>query len=687
MARFAVLIPLVLLSGAAAESSTAAANPIRKVVTLLQNMQHKVTEEGKLEQDLYDKFMCYCKTGSSDLSASIDAAKNKIESLTAAIETDTKKKEQTEASLKEAQTSRSEAEAAMAAATALREKEAAAFAKVKADGETNVAALDKAIKAIETGVAGAFLQTNTAATVRRIAIEVADLPDATRQEVMSFLSGQQSSGYAPQSGEITGILKTMHDEMSKDLSDAIADESSAITNYEGLMAAKKKEVATLQEQIETAMTRVGDLGVSIAGMSNDLEDTKEALTEDEKFSVELATSCKTKTSEWEEIKKTRAEELLALAETIKILNDDDALDLFKKAIPSASSSFVQVTVKSSAMKDRALAIIRAAAKKNPQLSFIALALNGKKIGFEKVIKMVDEMVVNLKKEQQDDDAKKEYCETQLDQADDKRKALEQSIADSETTIKDTEGAIETLGEEIAALNAGIKALDKSVAEATENRKEENADYKELMTTDTTAKEILGFAKNRLNKFYNPKLYVAPPAGAPAFVQIRAHSQKGFAAPPPPPETFGAYTKKSEESNGVIAMIDLLIKDLTKEMQESEVMEKDAQSEYETMMQESADKRATDAKSVTTKESEKANAEGALEAEKDKKTVTTKDLLATVDYMQSLHGECDWLLQNFDARKAARTSEIEALGQAKAVLNGADFSLLQTARSGFMAKRF
>jgi predicted nucleic acid-binding Zn-ribbon protein len=436
------------------------------------------------------------------------------------------------------------------------------------------------------------------------------------------------------------------------------------------------------------MTRVGDLGVSIAGMSNDLEDTKEALTEDEKFSLELATSCKTKTAEWEEIKKTRAEELLALAETIKILNDDDALDLFKKALPSASSSFVQVTVKSSAMKDRALAILRAAAKKgnNPQLSFIALALNGKKIGFEKVIKMIDEMVVNLKKEQQDDDHKKEYCETQLDQADDKRKALEQSIADSETTIKDTEGAIETLAAEIAALNDGIKALDKSVAEATENRKAENAEYKELMTTDTTAKEILGFAKNRLNKFYNPKLYVPEPK-APSFVQIRAHTQvKGAAAPPPPPETFGAYTKKSEDSNGVIAMIDLLIKDLTKEMQEAEVMEKDAQSEYETMMQESADKRATDAKSVTTKESEKANAEGALEAEKDKKTVTTKDLLATVDYIQSLHGECDWLLGAFDARKAARTSEIEALGQAKAVLNGADFSLLQTARSGFMAKR-
>merc|ERR1719198_897855 len=281
-----------------------------------------------------------------------------------------------------------------------------------------------------------------------------------------------------------------------------------------------------------------------------------------------------------------------------------------------------------------------------------------------------------------------------------------------------EGQLETLAEEIKALKDGIKALDKSVAEATENRKEENADYKELMTTDSTAKEVLLFAKNRLNKFYNPKLYKPPPkrqlseedqivenmggtvpteaaggiagtgiGAAASFVQIRAHMQvRDSAAPPPPPETFGPYTKKSEESGGVIAMIDLLIKDLDKEMQEADVMEKDAQSEYEKMMEESAAKRASDSKSITEKENLKATTEGELDAEKDKKAATTKDLLATAEYMKSLHEECDWLMSNFDARKAARTSEIEALGNAKAVLNGADFSLLQTASRGFMAKR-
>jgi len=148
------------------------------------------------------------------------------------------------------------------------------------------------------------------------------------------------------------------------------------------------------------------------------------------------------------------------------------------------------------------------------------------------------------------------------------------------------------------------------------------------------------------------------------VQIRAHVVRRE-APPPPPETFGPYTKKTEESGGVIAMIDLLVKDLDKEMQEAEVMEKDSQKEYEEMMADAASKRATDAKSITEKEGAKATTEGELEQEKDKKTASTKELLATVDYIQSLHSECDWLLQNFDARKEARASEVEALKNAKA----------------------
>merc|ERR1719497_151840 len=113
-----------------------------------------------------------------------------------------------------------------------------------------------------------------------------------------------------------------------------------------------------------------------------------------------------------------------------------------------------------------------------------------------------------------------------------------------------EGSIEKLTEEIAALTKGIKKLDKSVADATDQRKKENTEYKELKQSDTAAKEILLFAKNRLNKFYAPKLYkpeLLQETGL--YVQVSAHEQ-GRSAPPPPPESFNAYTKKSEEGAGV-----------------------------------------------------------------------------------------------------------------------------------------
>merc|ERR1719265_1050932 len=120
------------------------------------------------------------------------------------------------------------------------------------------------------------------------------------------------------------------------------------------------------------------------------------------------------------------------------------------------------------------------------------------------------MVVTLEKEQQDDTDKKEYCEKEFDVMEDKTKAVKQELADLETAIADAKEAIPVTEGEIDALGDGIRALDKQVAEATEQRKEEASDYTILMASNTAAKELILFAKNRLNKFYNPKLYKPPP---------------------------------------------------------------------------------------------------------------------------------------------------------------------------------
>jgi chromosome segregation ATPase len=673
---FALLLGMAVLPGnwaaVSVSSEAAQANPIRKVVNMLQAMQKKVEAEGEKEQVLFDKYMCYCKTGGADLSKSIGDADTKVPQLASDIKESEAKLSQLKEDLKQHQVDRSAAKQAVADATALRTKEAAAYAKESNEASATIAAVSSAVKALENGMAGGFLQTRSAAVLRKLA-DKQDMDGEDRQALNAFLQG--STEYVPSSGQVTGILKTMHDEMSKSFADAKAAEEAAISAHDQLIAAKTKEINALSHAIETKMQRTGELAVEVVQMKNDLTDTQEALIQDKAFLKDMEKNCAKKTAEWETIVKTRSAELLALADTIKVLNDDDALELFKKALPGASASFVQVGVHSENARARALAAVRSAQQASkaasPQLDFIAMAINGKKIGFDKVIKMIDEMVATLKKEQLDDDHKKEYCAKQFDLADDKKKGLEQSLSDIETAIEEAKDGIATTKSEIESLGAGIKALDKSVAEATEQRQQEHEEFTELMASDSAAKELLGFAKNRLNKFYNPKQYKAPAA---VLSQVNLHDA---AAPPPPPEAPGAYKAKGEESGGVIAMIDLLVNDLTKEMTVAETEEKDGQGDYEAMMKDSASKRADDSKTLADKQGALADMQASLQSNEENKGSTTKELGATHQYINSLHAECDWLLQYFDVRKEARTSEIDSLGKAKAVLSGADFSLVQT----------
>jgi len=670
-----------LLGGESREFESNAANPIRKVVTMLQAMQAKVQEEGKKETVLYHKFMCYCKTGGADLRKSIEAAQMGNADLGNKIKAAKEQLVQTKQDLKQAQTDRLAAKEAIAEAAAVREKEAAAFAKEKDELDTNIAAMEKAITALQKGSAGGFLQTASAQLLKHVLLSGASdsFAEGDRQELLSFLSNKEASESV---GEIIGILKQMLIEMKQRLKEGTDAENAAIKSNDELLAAKKKEIVVLTKMIEAKLERVGNLGVSIAQMSGDLSDTDEALMADQGFLANLDKNCKTKKEEWERVVKTRADELVALADTIKMLNDDDALDLFKKTLPSAAASLMQLQSNGMGLRQHALVVLQKLSSRGADkamINMITLALRGKKIGFDRVIKMIDEMVATLQTEQDDDDHKKEYCSVQLDTTEDKKKVLETSVSDREVAIENAKEGIAKSTEEIAALKAGIGELDKMVLEATQQRKDENEDFKDKMASDTAAKELLNFAKNRLNQFYNPKA-VAKSSTSALFLQVSAHTHS-MEAPPPPPETFGAYSKKSEDNMGVIAMMDLLIADLDKDMVEAETEEKDAQIDYEVTMKNSAEKRTKDSKSLVEKESIKGDLEAALEMHVEGKEAEQKELMATMRYMQSLHSECDWLLKYFDVRKEARSSEIDALGNAKAVLSGADFSLLQTHGQG------
>merc|ERR1719240_961572 len=198
--------------------------------------------------------------------------------------------------------------------------------------------MKKATTAIEKGMGGAFLQTSAVSVLKRLSISM-DLSSVDRDMLSSFLT--QSGEYAPASGQIVGILKQMTDTMEKDLADATAAEEKAVKDFKGLMAAKTKEINALTKEIESKTAQIGELGVSLVEEKEDLDDTSKSLAEDEQFLKDLEKDCETKDEEWAARQKIRAEEVLAIADTIKILNDDDALELFKKTLPTPS--LLQVT--------------------------------------------------------------------------------------------------------------------------------------------------------------------------------------------------------------------------------------------------------------------------------------------------------------------------------------------------------
>merc|ERR1719191_2168824 len=266
---------------------------------MLQMMMKKVEAEGEKEKELFDKFMCYCKNADATLGKSIGDAETKIPQLQSDLKEAVATKAQLEADIKQHQNDRTAANEAMAKATEMREKEAAAFAKEDAEAKANLEALKKATAAIEKGMAGGFLQTAAAAVLRRI-VMTQDMISTDRDALSNFLSqgDGNSNGYAPASGEIVGILKQMTDTMMGDLKD--------------MMAAKQKEVDALTKAIEEKIKRLGEVGIEIVNLKEEIEDTSESLLEDKKFLADLEKNCANKEKEWAERCKMRQMELLAL---------------------------------------------------------------------------------------------------------------------------------------------------------------------------------------------------------------------------------------------------------------------------------------------------------------------------------------------------------------------------------------
>merc|ERR1719265_783773 len=127
-------------------------------------------------------------------------------------------------------------------------------------------------------------------------------------------------------------MKQMLEEMQKRSAEADADEAKAASGFAELSGSKNKEIEVATAAIEVKTVRSGELAVSTVQTQDALDDSKDELADTEKFLATVKVQCVEKTQEWQQRSALRAQEVQAISEAISILNDDDSLDIFKKAV-------------------------------------------------------------------------------------------------------------------------------------------------------------------------------------------------------------------------------------------------------------------------------------------------------------------------------------------------------------------
>jgi len=671
--KFYLLLCLVSVSALSFDEQAAKNRPVSKVITLLKDMLKQLEKEAAEDEEIYDKLACWCETNDKEKTKSIADAEAKIEDLTTKIEEYTAASARLNTEIKNLESEVAKNQEALDKATAIREKQLAEFNEEEKDLLESISALKAAITVLSKHQGGAFLQfpqsriLGVAATMqhemqKHAALLQGVITPSQKRVAASFIQAPQDyfdakptfkQSYAPQSGEIFGILTQMLETFEANLSQSQKEEMENQKAYEDLKAAKEAEIAAGQEQIDKKTSELADTDEKNAQAKEDIEDTKKSLSADEEFLMMLKEKCSMTDKEWEERQKTRQLEMEAVSKALSVLSGDDAHDLFTRTFNPA---FLQVDRQDS-RREQAAKLLSDVAKrlKNPKLSNLAYRV--RLDAFTRVKKAIDDMVAQLLKEKEDEIKHKDFCVDEFNTNQLQTEKKEREKKDLIAKIEDLEMTIKTLAEAIEKLKGEIAEMQVQMKRAGEDREKENKEFQTTVADQRETQKLLKAALNVLQDFYGKKA---------ALVQ-----QKQEPAGPPPPPGFEAY-KKNAASGGVMKMIEEIVNDAKAMEAEAIRSEEDAQKAYEDFVKETNASIEAKSKEIVNKSEEKAKTETELVETKESKEAVMLELEQLSNYDAELHQSCDFIMKNFDIRQTARDEEIEALKQAKAILSGAKF---------------
>jgi chromosome segregation ATPase len=673
----------LVASGRAVQGS-----PVEKVVNLLTTLKAQVESDGKTEQQIYDKYACWCEKTSKRKAEDIVEAQEELRALGQKILTLKGKIATLAAEIAELTSKIKSNEAEQEMLTAVRQKENAAFMAEAVETKQALAALQEAITVLakattpKKGGAELIQETQQARSKQVIKSVIDALPSKNNLSPshMALLSDFMSSraGYAPQSATIQGILGDMYLTFSSDLESSTLEEANRNHDYEKLYASIEKENNELKATRARKESEKADAESMLADTTKTYDDTEKQMKADMEFFDQTKAACESKHEEWTTRKNLRDEELEGISKAIEILSSDDARELFDKSIKPGVETFLQVGSTPTLLQDatnapnvRAYNALKAQVKRSHSVRLAALAVRIRtaKFGhFEPVIKAIDEMLQTLQEEGAADLAKKTQC---LDEY----QEITKTVNDLDWKIKNNKAKIAKLEELIALRTAEKEETIEKIAETEEyikditaERKAENEAYLEAKKDDEDAIALLEDAKEALTKYYKKNgIKMGKIQGSVKLLQ--EDPEFAVSEDQAPDATFSHKGNRKFESKDIVSIMQYIIEDLKDELSNEKEAEAKSQMEFEQELATAEKlKRDLEAKKVTLEEIIAKRESDKKDEQADMKE-NNGDRDSELAYQQKIKPDCDWILRAFDERATARAAEAAGLTSAKEYLAG------------------
>eukprot|EP00403_Amphidinium_massartii_P014650 CAMPEP_0178411228 /NCGR_PEP_ID=MMETSP0689_2-20121128/21386_1 /TAXON_ID=160604 /ORGANISM="Amphidinium massartii, Strain CS-259" /LENGTH=716 /DNA_ID=CAMNT_0020032427 /DNA_START=53 /DNA_END=2203 /DNA_ORIENTATION=+ len=681
--KFAISLTLVALAAFApanalkrAEASTA--SPVERVVNLLTELKERITTTETQEQQIYDKYACWCEKTTARKAKAIQDAEEllhvtgqailKYKGKVATLMSEIQKLEEEIAANKKAQ----------AEATALREKQNAAFMAESAETKQALAALEQAIAVLVKATGGGkpkeeFLQTGKAHFQKTLASLPAKAFERLSVEQSALLQTFAKSAYAPQSLTVQGILADMYTTFATDLEHSTKTEADQNSKYEAFIAAKEAELAAMEELKEQKEKEKAEAEARLAQETQLYDDTEAQMNADIKFFDATKAACREKHSEWDARQAMRAQELEGIKKALEVLTSDEARELFGHTIKAGinTGTFFLQLASSHQPAAEAYEALKAQASKahSLRLARMAATISTTKVGhFDKVLAAIDEMIQVLKDEETSDIEKKDQCIEEYKKTNSTIADLTWKIEVNEANIDKFKATIKQLKADLQATIDHIRDTIREVREMERQRKDENQAYLEDKADDEKATALLEKAKAFFSEYYEEHGYLSLEQKKQG--QVAAPAPAGFTiSEDQAPEAVFSYAgHRKNEAGGVVKLFDIILSDLAEEMATSKQLEEESQLAFE-----KANATATEllmrleATKVNLKESIE-ETQGLRDDEKALKKDNQDALKTEEDYRASITPDCDWIIGAFDERDAKRAAEMKGLTAAKAFLS-------------------